>query len=112
MRDKVQWNRKVTRIRLVDEAAADERIDSSEPPPWTQSGYSLCRSLAGNLFCFEQVLGHNLDRFGYDAIREKLIDGRECDRGLALWLGSDLYATEAAFREGLRCEEIRCALMR
>lgn len=62
---------------------------------------ALCHSLAGKVFCFEQVLARVLDRFGYDAVRQKLIDGRECDRGLALWLGSGLDATEAGFREGL-----------
>jgi hypothetical protein len=62
---------------------------------------ALCRSLAGRVFCFEQVLARVLDRFGFDAVRQKLIDGRECDRGLALWLGSGLDATETAFRDGL-----------
>jgi hypothetical protein len=62
---------------------------------------ALCRSLAGRVFCFEQVLARVLDRFGFDAVRQKLIDGRECDRGLALWLGSGLDATEEAFRDAL-----------
>lgn len=61
----------------------------------------LCQSLAGKIVCFEQVLGRILDRFGFEAVRERLIDGRECDRGLALWLGSGLDATEATFLEGL-----------
>lgn len=53
------------------------------------------------MFCFEQVLARVLDRFGFDAVRQKLLDGRECDRGLALWLGSGLDATEVTFRDGL-----------
>ena len=46
----------------------------------------LCEELAGRLFCFEQVLSRILDHAGFDAIRDRLIRGRECDRGLALWL--------------------------
>jgi len=61
----------------------------------------LCRSLAGRVVCFEMVLARVVDTFGFDAVRPKLIAGRECDRGLALWLGSGLDATEAGFREGL-----------
>lgn len=64
---------------------------------------ALCRSLAGRMFCFEQVLARVLDRFGFDAVRQKLIDGRECNRRLALWLGSVLDATAARFRERLDC---------
>ncbi len=62
---------------------------------------ALCRSLAGRVFCFEQVLARVLDRFGFDAVRQKLIDGRECDCGLTLWLGWGLDATEVTFRDGL-----------
>lgn len=62
---------------------------------------TLCGSLAGRLYCFEQVLARILDRCGFDAVRQKLIDGRECDSGLAQWLGSGLDAAEPGFREGL-----------
>ncbi len=62
---------------------------------------SLCVKLAGRVYCFEQILDRILDRVGFDAIRQRLIDGRECDRGLALWLGSGLDTTEAGFRDGL-----------
>ena len=61
----------------------------------------LCNALAGRIYCFEQVLTRILDHFGFEAIRQKLIDGRECDGGMALWLGSGLDATETKFREGL-----------
>ena len=62
---------------------------------------TLCAALTGRLFCFEQVLARILDHAGFDAIRDRLVRGRECDRGLALWLGSGLDATEAGFRDGL-----------
>ena len=62
---------------------------------------TLCRVLAGRVICFEQVLVRILDHFGFDAIRERLIAGRECDRGLALWLGSGLDANETRFRDGV-----------
>lgn len=58
-------------------------------------------ALAGRLYCFELVLARVLDTFSFDAVRQKLINGRECDRGLALWLGSGLNASEASFRDGL-----------
>ena len=61
----------------------------------------LYQSLVGRVHCFEQVLTRILDRSGFDAIRPKLINGRECDRGLAQWLGSGLDATETTFRDGL-----------
>ena len=62
---------------------------------------TLCAALAGRVFCFEQVLARILDYAGFDAIRDRLVRGRECDRGMALWLGSGLDATEAGFRDGL-----------
>lgn len=62
---------------------------------------ALCRALNGRVFCFEQVLARILDHTGYDAIRTRLIRGRECDQGLAQWLGSGLDASESGFREGL-----------
>lgn len=61
----------------------------------------LYGALAGRIYCFEQVLTQILNRFGFEAIRQKLIDGRECDGGMALWLGSGLDANEIKFREGL-----------
>lgn len=62
---------------------------------------SLCEALAGRLFCFEQVLTRILDHAGFDAVRDRLVKGRESDRGLALWLGSGLDANETRFRDGL-----------
>ena len=62
---------------------------------------TLCQTLAGRLYCFEQVLIRILDHYGFEAIRERLVKGRECDRGLALWLGSGLDANETSFRDGL-----------
>ncbi|MDW8265240.1 MAG: hypothetical protein RMJ52_07895 [Gemmataceae bacterium] len=61
----------------------------------------LYHALAGRVFCFEHVLSRILEQFGFSHIRQRLIDGRECDRGLALWLGSGLDATESGFRDGL-----------
>lgn len=61
----------------------------------------LCERLAGRVFCFEQIIERILTRFGFEAIRDRLIRGRECDQGLAFWLGSGLDANEASFREGL-----------
>ncbi|MGL6074598.1 MAG: hypothetical protein ACRC8S_10600 [Fimbriiglobus sp.] len=63
--------------------------------------HEIYRSLAGKIVCFELVLSRILEHFGFEAIRQKLIDGRECDGGLKLWLGSGLDATEATFRDGL-----------
>ncbi len=62
----------------------------------------LCLELAGRVFCFEQVLEKIIDRFGFDTVRERLVRGRECDRGLAQCLGHDCDATEVSFREGLK----------
>lgn len=73
----------------------------------TEAGVTdaVCRTLgaalAGRVFCFEQVLSRILTHVGFDAIRDRLIRGRECDGGLAQWLGSGLDATEAVFRDGL-----------
>ena len=61
----------------------------------------VCQELTGKVFCFEQILSRILDQFGFEAIREKLIQGRECDTGLRLWLGSTLDANEERFRAGL-----------
>ncbi len=61
----------------------------------------ICHALTGRIFCFEQILSRVLDHFGFEAIRESLIRGRECDTGLRIWLGSTLDANEARFREGL-----------
>jgi len=44
-----------------------------------------------------QILNH----CGFDEIRGKLFAGRECDKALAILLGSGLETVEATFREGL-----------
>ena len=62
----------------------------------------LCGALEDRILCFEHALERILNHFGFESIRQKLIEGRECDRGLALWLGSGLQATEESFREGLQ----------
>ena len=62
---------------------------------------ALCRKLAGKVVCFEQVLWKILDGVGFDAVRDKLVSGRECDKALANILGSGLNATEDGVREGL-----------
>lgn len=61
----------------------------------------LCSELTGRVFCFEQVLEKIIDRIGFDVVRERLVRGRECDRGLAQWLGYESDVTEVRFREGL-----------
>jgi len=61
----------------------------------------LCNRLAAKVVCFEQILWKILDSKGFDAVRDKLILGRECDKVLALILGSGLDASEASVREGL-----------
>lgn len=61
----------------------------------------LCGKLKGRVLCFEQILLKVVDSAGFDAIRDKLIEGRECDKVLAIVLGSGLDATEDAFCEGL-----------
>jgi len=61
----------------------------------------LAAKLAGKIYCFEQVLLKILDAVGFEAIRDRIVLGRECDKGLALWLGSGLEATETEFRNGL-----------
>jgi len=42
-----------------------------------------------------------IDHIGFEAVRQKLIDGRNCDGGLRLWLGSTFDANEIDFRTGL-----------
>ncbi len=63
---------------------------------------TMYQNLAGRVFCFEQIVTRILDRVGFEAIRDRLIAGRDCDRGLTFWLGSELDADEPRFREGLR----------
>jgi hypothetical protein len=69
------------------------------------TGDEICRnayeSIGGRVFCFEQVVEKILAGSGFDAVRDRLIRGRECDKGLALWLGSGLDANEERFRDGL-----------
>jgi hypothetical protein len=62
---------------------------------------ALCQKLAGKVVCFEQVLWKILDGAGFDAVRDKLVSGRECDKVLAIALGSGLNATEDGVREAL-----------
>jgi len=59
------------------------------------------RALAGRVCCFEQVVLRILNNSGFDNVLDKLLVGRECDKGLALWLGYGSEATEANFRAGL-----------
>jgi hypothetical protein len=61
----------------------------------------LCQKLAGKVVCFEQVIWKILECKGFDAVRDKIILGRECDKVLAIILGSGLDASEASVREGL-----------
>jgi hypothetical protein len=61
----------------------------------------LCERLAGKVVCFEQIIWKILDHKGFDAVRNKLVAGRESDKVLAVVVGSGLDATEAAVREGL-----------
>jgi hypothetical protein len=61
----------------------------------------LCKKLAGKVVCFEQIICKVLDGIGFDAVRDKLIVGRECDKVLAMVLGSGLDASEESVREGL-----------
>ena len=59
----------------------------------------LAEILAGRLYSFEHVLTRILDRFGFDVIRQRLIDGRESDTVLRLALGSGLDASESKPRD-------------
>jgi hypothetical protein len=61
----------------------------------------LCKKLAGKVVCFEQILLKILDGEGFDSVRDNLVLGRECDKVLAVILGSGLDASEATIREGL-----------
>jgi hypothetical protein len=61
----------------------------------------LCKRLAGKVVCFEQMIDRIVDHAGFDAVRDQLILGRECDKVLAIVLGSGLDASEDSFREGL-----------
>lgn len=62
---------------------------------------NLSDRLSGKVVCFEQILLRVLDHSGFDAISSKLIAGRDCDKTLAIVLGSGLDATESVLREGL-----------
>ena len=57
--------------------------------------------LRGKVYCFELILERILATVGFEAIRDRLVRGRECDGGLALWVGSGLNTTEQSFQEGL-----------
>ena len=61
----------------------------------------VCRNLAGRILCFEQIVLRILDHSGFNTLRDRLVEGRECDRGLTFWLGSASDADEQKFREGL-----------
>ena len=61
----------------------------------------LCKKLANKVVCFEQILLKILDAYDFDAVCDKLINGRECDKVLAIVIGSGLDAQEANVREGL-----------
>ncbi|HEX5270462.1 MAG TPA: hypothetical protein VFW33_08250 [Gemmataceae bacterium] len=62
---------------------------------------SVCNKLTGKVVCFEQIIGRVIDHQGFDAVRDRLIVGRECDKTLAIVLGGGLDATEESVREGL-----------
>lgn len=61
----------------------------------------LCTKLVGKIVCFEQILWKILDAAGFEAVRDKLVLGRECDKVLGFILGSGLDASEASVRDGL-----------
>lgn len=61
----------------------------------------LCEKLAGKVVCFEQIVLRIIDSQTFEAVRDKLISGRECDKALAIVLGSGLDATELVVRDGL-----------
>jgi hypothetical protein len=62
----------------------------------------ICKKLAGRVTCFEQIICTILDSARFDAVRDRLIMGRECDKVLAVVLGSGLDTLEETVREGLR----------
>jgi len=62
---------------------------------------ALCAALEGRIICFEMIVMAIVRHYGFSTVREKLISGRECDRGLSQWLGSQLDADEDRFLEGL-----------
>ena len=57
--------------------------------------------LAHRICCFEQILMQILDKFEFNSIRQRLIDGRECDTMLKICIGSGLDVSEEQFRLGL-----------
>lgn len=61
----------------------------------------LNQRLAGRVMSFELILERILLQFGFEAIRGKLIAGRDYDRTTAIILGSALDANEQSFRAGL-----------
>ncbi len=61
----------------------------------------VCDALAGRVHCFEQVILRIVGHAGFDYAVGKLLAGRECDRGLSIWLGTGTDASEAIFRAGL-----------
>jgi hypothetical protein len=82
-------------------ATGDKRSLQSLAKASDKSCRGLCRKLLGKVICFEQILRKILDDSGFDGVRDKLVLGRECDKVLAIILGSGLNATEDAVREGL-----------
>ena len=61
----------------------------------------LCEVLAGRVYCFEQLITRILNKSGFQTVIDKLLTGRECDKGLSLWLGSGPDSSEDNFRAGL-----------
>ena len=63
---------------------------------------TLCMNLEYRVICFEMIVGRIVRSLGFEAVRDKLIVGRECDAGLRQWLGSTLDASEVRFMDGLK----------
>ncbi len=82
-------------------ATGDKRSLESLAATADRTCQRLCKKLTGKVVCFEQILEKILDLAGFDAIRDRLIDGRDCDKVLAIVLGSGLNAPEETVREGL-----------
>lgn len=58
----------------------------------------ICRRLDGRVIHLEQVVLRLIDGQGFEAVRERIVPVRSCDRAIAAAFGSGMAATEANVR--------------
>lgn len=56
---------------------------------------SIARRIQGRVVCFEQVLCHLIDHFGFDHVLAKVVPVLSCDNALRAAFGSGIQSTKA-----------------